>query len=522
MRSVILFLLFTFLSGGILAEQPSWFPKDACYDVWYGDYWPNHPEVTDQTAYIYDFENHKSYEEYVKNRDRVLKVQRKDCYKKWTILIAMDADNDLMAYSLWDLLEMESAYKKSTGITAGSTLRKDVIVQHHGLGDSGVRRLQIFQTDREFYSEDRTLAFDEVNDFEGKDISFIKSPVISTFAEAGDSEKGQRFFEFLDWGMREFPAEHYMVILWGHGKGWLRAEANSVVHLRGDELAAILRKIKRGTLEEKKRIDLFVADACFMSGIELVTELSPHVRFFSGSAQIQSFLGLPYRTLFYNMNKSYPDLSRQDPTIPWGDEPAMVAKLLPRKMHASIKGHGNQGRVDRKAEGYAKSLKSFTFTSVDTTRLQERLLPALELLANQLIIYLTPDDVDLAYERANAIVERTRGYTLFFSGISSRELGAFIYGLEESVEAGNQDLLTSIELAKAALNETVVETQFAKRYDNVGFQGLGMWIPRDYGAYSRDIQEFRNTYFYSFRKIRSCSERPAWAEMMEILFAEIF
>ncbi|MEZ4749466.1 MAG: clostripain-related cysteine peptidase [Bdellovibrionota bacterium] len=323
-------------SDGTKTQQPSWFPKISCEAAWFSK---QPAEVRSQKLYQFDFEKY-AREKYLKKDPKALGCKkgteeqtrlcvlkkayadfnqsletgtsndgqkipsraRKDCYKKWTILVAMDADNDLHPYSLWDIYEMETDYSGSE--RAGSTLRKDVLIQHDGEGNTGIQRLHIFQSPQEYKIQ-------SMDYFKAQTIWDRQSPLVD-FKEEGylDSKKA-RFIDYISWGMKNYPAEHYMIILWGHGKGWLVRDKAQVSHLSGSELANSLRRIHEEVLESKRPIDNFIADACFMQGIELATELSAYTRFTSGSAQVQSFLGLPYRTFFYELNSSFHRLGQR-------------------------------------------------------------------------------------------------------------------------------------------------------------------------------------------------------------------
>lgn len=49
-------------------------------------------------------------------------------------------------------------------------------------------------------------------------------------------------------------------------------------------------------------VDVYASDACLMQMLEVSYELSDSARFIVGSAQVQNFLGLPYRRIMYELN----------------------------------------------------------------------------------------------------------------------------------------------------------------------------------------------------------------------------
>lgn len=551
--------------------QPSWFPKVACRDAWKGK----------KDLYRFDFTRYaranytddkaealgckkdtpeatreclltKAYEQYEAALLKETKVARRQCYKKWTILVAMDASNNLHPYSLWDLYEMEAKFE---GDRAASTLRKDVIVQHDGDDTLGVHRLHMFQTDQDF--KQKALA-----DFRGKQsVRDRESPIVEIKPEGFLSSKAKRFVDFVDWGMKRYPAEHYLVVLWGHGQGWLvQHDKDSALHLSGQELADSLQQIYLKTLEGKRPIDNFVADACFMQGVELATTLSPYARFISGSAQVQDFMGLPYRTFFYEMNSSYPRITRRlkrdleeakeqklpervrrletalerikgtDTTA--ADEPLAVAYMLPDLMAASLDEKGLQGRVDTGAEAYKKGIDFFTYASVDSTALRQKLVPALDALATRIVTFVkAAKDKKSLQDRKDYFYFNVPKLQLFESKLQTRELGSANGFLKEDIakkfpvdearriarqaHAGLDDKPGVLR----ALEEAVPAFRFAERYEKFPhFRSMGFWLPYTSAEYQAEIAMFEKSLFFRFNP--GTEKSSAWREMFRLIYEE--
>ncbi len=102
------------------------------------------------------------------------RLRRDSCEKEWAVLVYMAADNNLFPFALWDLFEMEAAYK--TKDRAGSTLKADLIVQVDGTGDADLRRLHIHSGPVAFAEKKRA-------DFEDGSLDDVKSPVIAKLDE---------------------------------------------------------------------------------------------------------------------------------------------------------------------------------------------------------------------------------------------------------------------------------------------------------------------------------------------------
>ena len=113
---------------------------------------------------------------------------------EWTILVYLAADNDLAEYGLEDLNEME---------TVGSSKEVNIVVQFDGSADYTP---EAASSKRYFIEKD--------DDFEK-----VTSPVVE---DLGEVDMGQRktFTKFLRWGVSQYPARKYFVVLWNHGDGW--------------------------------------------------------------------------------------------------------------------------------------------------------------------------------------------------------------------------------------------------------------------------------------------------------------
>ncbi len=107
--------------------------------------------------------------------------------KKWTVMVYLAGDNNLDGAGTVDLREMKSV---------GSTDAVNIIAQFDREGDKGESR-------RYFLRKGGTVAADAV-------------------ANLGETNTGDPkvLQEFIAWGVGEYPAERYMVVIWNHGAGW--------------------------------------------------------------------------------------------------------------------------------------------------------------------------------------------------------------------------------------------------------------------------------------------------------------
>lgn len=489
------------------STKPSWYPQKSCRSTWNG---------RDRTKF--DPSLDRNYEAY-KLRLKREKIDRRACHKDWTILVYMAADNDLSPYALWDLAEMEGRFAGKT--RAGSTLNSDLVVQVDTDDLSGVRRLHMFQRDDRPYRSPQSKA-----EFAGLDLNSIASPVVSMEPETVPHSKPshtERLHTFLEWALREYPSENTMVILWGHGQGWtaypsgpttipgrLLSETDipDIVHalpqpgirktfggvlflpqtgerLTIPDLRDIFSDVVTRTLEGNP-IDLYVSDACLMQMAEVATELAPFTRYISGSAQVQSYLGLPYRRLMYEINSGrYLGTGR----LTGGrDRALLVAKMLPSLAERSFNPtKGDQGKADPEAH------KNFTMSSLYSAGLVTEFSDSLSAFSMAMIEYLNEDQF-----RALDVALVMRSAPSFMGG--GKDLGAFLgllrilldkERLQKGASQSSERLYLQIDRLIDSIDASTVARAYGESYLSastpfylLGYRAFGIWIPSN-------AQEFR-------------------------------
>ncbi len=417
-------------------------------------------------------------------------ADRAACRKVWTVLVYLAGDaEDLRAPFAADRAELRAA--------GGTTETIDVLVALDGPEPDGVAWLRV--------------------DAAGETVLRREDEGRPPAALLGD---------FLRWGVAAHPADHYLVVLSGHGLGWRpvdrRADADTRrFSVRGtwggfgfDQsqdtvldtpgLRGALDTVVDGPLAGHP-LDLLVLDACLMQSVEVATELADAARYVGGSAQVQAYQGLPYDRL-HRLLRAPPHAA---PGCAFGDAPCAVARALPKMVGRSIE--AGEGALEDEVR------QRYTFAVVDTAALRLRLLPALARLA---------DAVAEAVERTP-----TAGLGLAFALAKSRPVGApshdYLGGTRDlgamlgvfEAEAGEAPgVLRAARLARLALDDAVSGFALgaARRGEGyAGTRGVAVWLPFDRADLARRLCFFEGSRLHRTLGVAAGQRRGRWRRMLE-------
>ena len=185
---------------------------------------------------------------------------------KWTVLNYCAADNNLYAYIYDDAASMEKS---------GSNNSVQLVTQldHQGGGAYRYRVEQDRQTGPEAERH-------------------IDSPVLQSLGPVNMSDP-KTLSDFLTWGIKSFPAEHYMLVIADHGKGWegLVQDDSHKGWMSVPQLKQALDTAQKAT---GKKLDVLGFDACQMASVEVASEVKDYAKFMVASQALEGREGWPY------------------------------------------------------------------------------------------------------------------------------------------------------------------------------------------------------------------------------------
>jgi predicted secreted protein len=201
---------------------------------------------------------------------------------QWTFLVYLDADNDLEDAGVDDFLEMSST---------GSTEDVNIVVQFDRIPGYDSSYGDWTSTKRFLVTPGMTP--DPENAIEDIDEANMGDP--------------QTLIDFVAWGISNYPADHYAVVLWDHGSGWrLRtAERPLLKDIAFDDTSGgdgidmpeLRSAMSTITNSGEDPLDLMGFDACLMGMIEVDNQLISYADVRVGSEEAEPWDGWPYDTI---------------------------------------------------------------------------------------------------------------------------------------------------------------------------------------------------------------------------------
>jgi clostripain len=196
---------------------------------------------------------------------------------KWTVLTYMAGDNDLEEYITRNLVDMEKIGSNKGVYLVAQLDRGPNAVGYNGVNDAA-RYLVLRDSDH----------------------GNINSPVIQALGPT-DMGKPESLKDFLAWGMKNFPAEHYLIILNDHGGGFTGAlqDATNDSFMSVPEMKEALIGAEKEAGVSKDQVVLGF-DACLMGQAEVAYELKDTAGILLASEEMIGGNGWPYGPILTN------------------------------------------------------------------------------------------------------------------------------------------------------------------------------------------------------------------------------
>lgn len=195
---------------------------------------------------------------------------------KWTVMVYMAADNNLIQAAYANFNDMEKAPESPLDPLTNLPSVKTLVQFDRPTGDACLYDVH--------HDENPTT---------------ITSPVLRTLGNI-DSGNPATLHDFITWCQAYAPAEHYLLILWDHGSGWDPDSDRVRPRAIGfdDTSGTVIRDIDLpAALQGRDPIDIVAMDACLMSMLEVAYELRHQVDYQVSSEELTPVEGYNYTDL---------------------------------------------------------------------------------------------------------------------------------------------------------------------------------------------------------------------------------
>lgn len=191
----------------------------------------------------------------------------------WTIMVYMNAANDLSTYSLANFTQMQMAASVGTN-TRTIVQWKQVSSLPYPAQFNGTRRYLIQP------SQGSTIA----------------SQLVQDLGTGVDMGSYQTLNEFINWAKTYYPAQHYALIVWDHGAGWQRGVSRIKTRAVSfdDETGSAIQTWQLSQALGNNQFDILAWDASLMQMADVADEIKNKVSYIAGSEESPPGSGYPY------------------------------------------------------------------------------------------------------------------------------------------------------------------------------------------------------------------------------------
>lgn len=252
---------------------------------------------------------------------------------KWTILVYLNAANDLFPYSTLNVNQMER-------VASNPDVR--FIVQWKLTQEQWSQSL--FDGTRRYLIQSDTT-------------DQVRSRIVQEMGDSVDMGRPETLREFIAWGKQNYPADRYGLIIWNHGNGWRRGpeDWSSRAFSYDDDTGNSIQIWEIPQAFGSEQVDFVAWDTSLMQMIEVAYELRDNTPFVVGSEESPPGEGYPYDLIFREF-RDRPDATTRQLTKAFVDGMLAVPEYNSRKITQSVLDSSRLVALAQAADGLAGAL----------------------------------------------------------------------------------------------------------------------------------------------------------------------
>ena len=199
----------------------------------------------------------------------------------WTVIVYLDADNDLEAPQMQDLREM---------LAVGSSAAINILVLADRHPDGSGK-----------FSND---AVANLPNWTSAKLLRVGTGKLQELADWGEANMGDpaTLSRLLETAQRDYPAQKYALIFGDHGMAWPGVAVDETSG--GDTLTTLeIASVLEETAARSGKLELIGFDSCVMANLEVAAALAPFANYLVASEEIEPSEGWDYTAWLTDLNR---------------------------------------------------------------------------------------------------------------------------------------------------------------------------------------------------------------------------
>jgi len=379
---------------------------------------------------------------------------------EWTILVYMNADNDLEISGMIDLFEMAQI---------GSSDKFNVVIE-------------VDRSPNYYQGEVINLA-----DWTSTKRLYVKAEELQELEDLGELNLGdpQVLKDFITWAISKYPANKYAIILWNHGDSWTNFGIDET-----DKDFLTLPEISQAFAQSGAYFNLIGFDACLMGSLEVAYQLRNYGNILVVSEETEPGLGWDYQAILNYLTQN----------------PTSNAEMLGQKIVDSYK--------DAIIAVVPKLSFNITLASIDLKKIDNVISAFNRFVA---AIYNYPDTIQEYIQMEIAMKDAEEyGKANIFTPAEFYDLYDIAKLVGENVGQTDPDVANTSSNLRNAIDSAVLYTWSGSAHPES--HGLSIWMPEEdqytskVNAYSQlDFAQDTvwSTYLLAVYAVKSQDTTPA-------------
>ncbi len=309
----------------------------------------------------------------------------------------------------------------------------------------------------------------------GDDETKINSKVVEDMGFVNMGEPAT-LTDFLVWGMKNYPAKKYVILMSDHGAGFLGGFEDREKMMTLPEIGQALAEAEKQT---GVKPEVVIFDCCLMAQPEVAYELKDRAHTMIASEETVGGIGMPYVPMLNSMNKL-------------AEEGNATAENI------------SKGIIEECDKTSAKS--TTTFSAIDLSKM-DSVKASIDNLAEALM------NTDTDRKIIKDVLHDTTSYSQRSSSApyrDYRDLGHLADNILKSKDITDPKLKEAAQDIKKVISEAVIAEEHIKDdEDYASSQGLAIYAPKN--------NKYMNEKLYNKYKDTAMSKDGKWDEFIEKL-----